>query len=62
MPETYSMPLSKERRDELKLAIKVGRENGTASYISKPSNSSRGRGIVFITEPQQVCSLSSEYF
>ncbi|CAD5231909.1 unnamed protein product [Bursaphelenchus xylophilus] len=53
MPESYNTPLSEEKRERIKNDLSAAKETG-CSFILKPSNSSRGRGIMFVSKPEQV--------
>ncbi|CAD5224466.1 unnamed protein product [Bursaphelenchus okinawaensis] len=53
MPESYNSPLNEEKRETLKKEIIKAKDTG-CSFILKPSNSSRGRGIVFMSKPEDV--------
>ncbi|KAI6185359.1 hypothetical protein M3Y98_00014200 [Aphelenchoides besseyi] len=54
IPESYNTPMSAEKRQRLKDAIVDSKQKADGSFILKPANSSRGRGIVFLTDPDQV--------
>lgn len=53
IPESYYTPFTAEKREKLKKELEKAGESG-CSFIQKPSNSSRGRGIVFMNKPEDV--------
>ncbi|KAI6223666.1 hypothetical protein M3Y99_01441600 [Aphelenchoides fujianensis] len=54
VPESYSTPMSEEKRQRLKDAIAASKGRGDTPYILKPASGSRGRNIAFLTDPDQV--------
>jgi hypothetical protein len=53
VPESYCTPIGEEKRQRIKMALAR-----KSVMIVKPSNSSRGRGIEFITKPEEVIIYS----